>query len=192
MKHLFICLLLSIPFTLLCQKPVSHQQISNEAYLDYVSKGYPSNQWPQNRSQYIEDYKKRTYNTMHGGSQFQRKRTFKTGTMTNGAGQVTGSYSNGQILNSMSQPVGYINQEYVYSQNGLNASCVGYVGSGQIMNCQGNILYSIRGSSINNSQGYTVAYLKGESLYNSRNQLLVKIAGLNMNSLAGYLLLLAR
>jgi hypothetical protein len=192
MKHLFISLFLFISFTVVCQKPVSYQQISKEAYLDYVDKGYPANQWPQYRSQYIEDYKKRTYNTMHGGGEFQRKRTFKTGTMTNGAGQMTGSYSNGQILNSMSQPVGYINQGYVYSQRGLNSTCVGYVGSGQIKNCQGHIIYTIRGSSINNSQGYTVAYLKGDRLYNSSNQLLVEIAGLNMNSLAGYLLLLAR
>jgi len=192
MKYLFILLFFFGSFHVICQKPVNYQQVEKEAFLEYISEGYSADKWPQYRSQYIEDYKKRTYNTMHGGSQFQRKQTFKSGTMTNGAGQITGSYSNGQILNSMNQPVGYINQGYVYSQRGLNSTCVGYVGSGQIKSCQGHIIYTIRGSSINNSQGYTVAYLKGDRLYNSSNQLLVEIAGLNMNSLAGYLLLLAR
>jgi len=174
------------------QQTVTYQQISQEAYLDYLDKGYPANMWPMYQAQYVEEYKKKNYTATYGGSEYQRKVTLAPGVMTNFAGQTIGSYSNGQVLNSGYQPVGYIQNGYFMSRNGLNSACVGYVRGSNIMNCQGGVYYTVNGSTITNFSGYVVAYIRGESLYNTSNQLLVTISGININSIAAYLLFLAR
>jgi hypothetical protein len=43
-----------------------------------------------------------------------------------------------------------------------------------------------------NSQGASVAFIRGESIYNSSNQLIATISGISYESVAAYLLFLAR
>jgi len=193
MKNLFLFLLLNIcTFTYFAQRAMSHEQVSQEAYFDYIEKGYPASQWPQYQSKYVEEYKKRTFNSSYGGSEYQRKTTNVAGLITNSAGQTIGRYSNGQLLNSYNQPIGYINGGTFMSQQGIYSNCVGSIQGNRIMNCQGGIYYTINGTSISNSQGYIVAYIRGESIYNSSNQLIVTIAGISNQSIAAYLLFLSR
>jgi len=59
MKNLFLFLLLNIcTFTYFAQRAMSHEQVSQEAYFDYIEKGYPASQWPQYQSKYVEESKK--------------------------------------------------------------------------------------------------------------------------------------
>ena len=43
------------------QREVSHQQILNEAYFDYLEKGYQANQWPRHQSKYVDDIRKKEF-----------------------------------------------------------------------------------------------------------------------------------
>ncbi len=193
MKNLFLFTLLIIcTFNIYGQRSVSHEQISQEAYFDYINNGYPASQWPQYQSQYVEEYKKKKFNSSYGGGEYQRITTNVAGLITNSAGQTIGRYSNGQILNAYNQPIGYLNGGTFMSQQGLNSNCVGYIQGNRIMSCQGSVYYTINGSSILNSQGYSVATIRGDSIYNSSNQLIATISGINSQSIAAYLLFLSR
>jgi hypothetical protein len=186
-----LALFLLLSSTTLSQNMNSHQNISQEAYFDYIKKGGIASEWPRYESQYTEQYKQQNFNPT-GGSEYQRKTTTVAGLITNSYGQTIGSYSNGQVLNSGYQPIGYNNNGTFMRQSGLNSGCAGYVRGNQILNCQGGVIYSINGSSITNSNGFTVAYIRGSQIYNSSNQLLANISGANINSIAVYLLFFAR
>jgi hypothetical protein len=174
------------------QAPVNDQKISQEAYFDFLKKGYPADQWPRYQSKYTEEYKRSHYNSISGGGEYQRQRVNVPGLISNSGGQTIGRFSNGQILNSNNQPVGYLNNGTFMSQNYGASSCVGSIRGNTILNCQGGIYYTINGSTVLNAQGYRVASIRGESVYNSSNQLIATISGLNISSLAAYLLFLSR
>ena len=193
MKNIIVLVFISfVAFSGFGQAPRSHEQITNDAYLDYVNKGYPPSQWPQYQSKYVEDYKNKKYNITNGGGEYQRKKTYVAGLIRNSAGQTIGNYSNGQVLNSNNQPIGYLNRGQFMSQQGAYSNCVGTIQGNKIMSCQGGIYYTINSSSILNSQGASVAFIRGESIYNSSNQLIATISGISYESVAAYLLFLAR
>lgn len=189
----FLFLFMLLTSAAFSQNMSNHQNISQEAYFDYIKKGGIASEWPRYQSQYTEEYKRNNFNpTSAGGSQYQRKTTTVAGLITNAYGQTIGSYSNGQVLNSGYQPIGYNNNGTFMRQSGVNSGCAGYVRGNQIMSCQGGVLYSVSGSNITNSSGYTVAYIRGSQIYSTSNQLIATISGANINSIAAYLLFFAR
>ena len=149
MKNIIVLVFISfVAFSGFGQAPRSHEQITNDAYLDYVNKGNPPSQWPQYQSKYVEDYKNKKYNITNGGGEYQRKTTYVAGLIRNSAGQTIGNYSNGQVLNSNNQPIGYLNRGQFMSQQGAYSNCVGTIQGNKIMSCQGSIYYTINSSSI--------------------------------------------
>ena len=163
---------------------VSHQQILNEAYYDYIQKGYNPNSWNRNQSKYVEEFKKQKFG--NNGSGYSRKIILQSGTMTSGTGELIGSYSNGNVFNSRNESVGYKRGYNFFTGGGS----VGWVQGNQIGYAQ-NPIYIVSENYIY-SQGQKVAYIQGDDVRNFHNHIIVRIKDLNMHSLAAYLLILAK
>ena len=160
------------------------QQIQNEAFMDYLKKNNGnSRNWQQVQNQYTQEYYKNNYqhNSTTPG---KRKVRYKDGTFIGNNGPV-GSFSGGYITNSFGNTLGYLGQHGSFMST--NGNCVGYVKGYQILNCQGYPIATVKNNQVYNSQGYAIYSIRGETLYQN-NYPKIKITGLNMNSLAAYLL----
>ena len=188
MKRLLVFMLIHLVFGYgNCQSyggQVSHQQILNEAYLDYIQKGYNPDSWNRNQSKYVEEFKKQKF--VFDGSGHSRKIIYQSGTMLSGTGDLIGTYSNGNVFNWRNEPVGHKRGYNFYSGGGA----VGWVQGNQIGYGK-NSIYTVSENYIY-SQGQRVAYIQGDDVRNLQNHLIVRIKDLNMQSLAAYLLLLAK
>jgi hypothetical protein len=181
--------ILIISFLFICQTAFSQNmtqeqwnKIRNEAYLEFIQNGGTTEQWHYNSDKIAQDYYKRKY-TYNNSGQVQRKQSYVPGTFIGGNGTV-GSYKNGYVLNSMGQTLGYLSQGYFMN---AQQQCVGFVKGGQILSCNGSVLATVNSNGVYNAQGYLIYALKGETLY-SQNYPVLQIAGMDMYSLAAYLL----
>ncbi len=181
--------ILIISFLFICQTAFSQNmtqeqwnKIRNEAYLEFIQNGGTTEQWQYNSDKIAQDYYKRKY-TYNNSGEVQRKQSYVPGTFIGGNGPV-GSYKNGYVLNSMGQTLGYLSQGYFMN---AQQQCVGFVKGGQILSCNGSILATVNSNGVYNAQGYLIYALKGETLY-SQNYPVLQIAGMDMYSLAAYLL----
>jgi hypothetical protein len=157
-------------------------KIRNEAYFDFIQNGGTTQQWEYNSDKIAQDYYNKKYQTNKYG-EAQQKQSYVKGTFVSNNGPI-GSFKNGYVLNSMGQTLGYLSQGYFMNSQ---QQCVGYVSGGQILSCNGNIIAIVKSDGVYNSQGYLVYALKGEILY-SQNYPVIQISGIDMNSLAAYLL----
>jgi hypothetical protein len=180
---LFISLLLFCT-GVLAQNMTQEQwtKIRDEALMEFIQNGGTTQQWQYNSDKITQDYYKRKYTNNNSG-EVQRKQSYVQGTFVGPNGPI-GSYKNGYVLNSMGQTLGYLNQGYF--MNGRQ-QCVGFVKENQILSCEGNIVATINNNGVYNSQGYLLYSLNGEALY-SQNYFKVQISGIDIYSLAAYLL----
>jgi len=183
-KHILIITLLFICQDIFAQNMTQQEwnKIRDEAFLEYIQNGGTTEQWQYNSDKIAQDYYKRKY-TYNNSGQVQRKQSYVQGTFVGANGPI-GSYKNGYVLNSMGQTLGYLSQGYFMNSN---QQCVGFVKGSQILSCNNNVLATINNNGIYNSQGYLLYSLKGETLY-SQNYFLVQISGIDIYSLAAYLL----
>jgi hypothetical protein len=187
MKKIYQLLLFSLLF--LCQSIFAQNmtqeewnEIRNEAFYEYIQNGGTTDQWQYNSDKIAQEYYKRTY-TFNNSGQVQRKQSYVAGTFVGANGPI-GSCKNGYVSNSMGQTLGYLSQGYFMNNR---QQCVGIVKGSQILSCDGSLLASVNSNGIYNSQGYLLYSLKGETLY-SKNYFLVQISGIDIYSLAAYLL----
>jgi hypothetical protein len=157
-------------------------KIRTEAYFDFIENGGTMQQWDINSDRIAQDFYKRKY-THDNSGEVQRKQSYVQGTFVSTNGPV-GSFKNSYVLNSMGQTLGYLSQGYFMNSQ---QQCIGFVKGNQILSCNGNLLATVNNSGVYNPQGYLIYAIKGESLY-SQNYLKVQISGMNINSLAAYLL----
>ena len=158
-------------------------KIRNEALLEFIQNGGTTDQWDHYSEQIVQEYYKRKY-TYNNSGQVQRKQTFVAGTFIGASNYAVGSFRNGYVVNSMGQTLGYLSQGYFMNNQ---QQCVGYVNGSQIFSCNGNLLATVKSNGVYNAQGYLSYTLKGETLY-SQNYFLVQITGMDIYSLAAYLL----
>jgi hypothetical protein len=157
-------------------------KIRDEAFTEFIQNGGTTEQWQYNSDKIAQDYYKRKY-TYNNSGEVQRKQSYVAGTFIGANGPV-GSFKNNYVLNSMGQTLGYLSQGYFMNSQ---QQCVGYVSGGQILSCNGSIIAIVKSDGVYNPQGYLVYALKGETLY-SQNYAVLQISGINMSSLAAYLL----
>jgi hypothetical protein len=183
-KHLLFILFLFVCSNIFAQNMTQEQwnKIRDEAFTEFIQNGGTTEQWQYNSDKIAQDYYKRKY-TYNNSGEVQRKQSYVPGTFIGANGSV-GSYKNGYVLNSMGQTLGYLSQGYF--MNGQQ-QCVGYVKGGQILSCNGTLLATVNSSGVYNAQGYLTYAIKGETLY-SQNYAVLQIAGMDMYSLAAYLL----
>lgn len=158
-------------------------KIRNEAFNEYTQKGGTTGNWEHYSDKITQDYYKRKYEA-NKYSEYQQKQTYVNGLFISNNGTV-GSYKNGYVSNSMGQTLGYVSQGYFMNYQGQQ--CVGYIKGNQILSCSGNLIATVNNSGVYNPQGYLVYAIKGETLY-SQNYPVLKITGMDMYSLAAYLL----
>ncbi len=156
--------------------------IRDEAYLNFIQNGGTTQQWQYNSDQIAQDYYKRIYTYSNSG-EVQRKQSYVAGTFV-GANGPMGSFNNGYVLNSMGQTMGYWSQGSFLNSQG---QCVGIVRGNQILTCNGGLLATINSNGVYDAQGYVIYAIKGETLY-SQNYPVLQIAGMDIYSLAAYLL----
>jgi hypothetical protein len=183
-KHLLIISLLFICQNIFAQNMTQQQwnKIRDEAFLEFTQNGGTTQQWQYNSEKIVQDYYKIKYTTNNSG-EVKRQQSYVKGTFVSNNGTV-GSFKNGYVLNSMGQTLGYLSQGYFMNSQ---QQCVGYVSGGQILSCNGNIIAIVKSDGVYNPQGYLVYALKGETLY-SQNYPVLQISGIDMSSLAAYLL----
>jgi hypothetical protein len=157
-------------------------KIRQDAFLEFTQNGGTTQQWEYNSDQIAQDYYKSKYQTNKYG-QAQQKQSYVQGTFVSSNGPV-GSFKNNYVLNSMGQTLGYLSQGYFMNSQ---QQCVGYIRGSQIFSCNGGIVATIKNDGVYNPQGYLVYGLNGETLY-SQNYPILQISGINMDSLAAYLL----
>lgn len=190
MKHIvvFLCLLLALLLqgdSAFGQNMTQQQwnKIRDEAFNEYTQKGGTTQNWEHNSDKISQDYFKRKYQT-NKYSEYQQKQSYVKGTFISNSG-VVGSFKNSYVSNSMGQTLGYISQGYFMSYQGQQ--CVGYIKGNQILSCSGNLIATVNSSGVYNPQGYLVYAIQGEILY-SQNYPVLQISGMDMYSLAAYLL----
>lgn len=156
--------------------------IRNEAFYDFIGKGGTTSQWEYNSDRITQEYYRAHYSFNNSG-QAQRRQSYVQGTFVGANGPV-GAFRNGYVSNSMGQNLGYISQgQFINNRQ----QCVGYIQGSQIYACNGTLIASIRNNGVYDAQGYLIYTLNGETLL-SQNYFVVKIEGIDMTSLAAYLL----
>ena len=139
-------------------------------------------QWQYNSDKIAQDYYKREY-TYNNSGEVQRKQSYVQGTFVGANGPI-GSFKNGYVLNSMGQTLGYLSQGYFMN---AQQQCVGFVKGNQILSCNGSLLATVNSNGVYSPKGYLTYAIKGDTLY-SQNYFLLQISGMDINSLAAYLL----
>jgi len=178
-----------ISFFFICQSVFAQNmtqeqwnKIRDDAFLEFMQNGGTTQQWQYNSDKIAQDYYKRKY-TYNNSGEVQRKQSYVQGTFVGANGPI-GSFKNGYILNSMGQTLGYLSQGYFMN---AQQQCVGCVKGNQILSCNGSVLATVNSNGVYSPQGYLTYALKGETLYR-QNYFLVQISGMDINSLAAYLL----
>ena len=214
-KNLLIIFMMSLFQNVLGQNLTQDQwtKIRTEAYYDFIQNGGTLQQWNNNSDKIAQDFYKRKY-TYDNSGEVQRKQSNDQGTFDNvnrpigsskngynnsrevkskqsyvqgtfvSANGPIGSFKNSYVLNSMGQTLGYLSQGYFMNSQ---QQCIGFVNGNQILSCNGDLLATVNNNGVYSPQGYLIYAIKGESLY-SQNFLKVQISGMNINSLAAYLL----
>jgi hypothetical protein len=157
-------------------------KIRDDAFLEFMQNGGTTQQWQYNSDKIAQDYYKRTYTNNNSGG-VQRKQSYVQGTFVGANGPI-GSFKNGYVLNAMGQTLGYLSQGYFMN---AQQQCVGCVKGNQILSCNGSLLATVNSNGVYSPQGYLTYALRGETLYR-QNYFLVQISGMDINSLAAYLL----
>lgn len=190
--------------------------IENEAYKEFRKNGGTNNQWIDYKSEIIQRYKAKYYSGNQGQStkdalkslnkyqnQMQMRRNgtnhqynpnspkynpkYTKGTITFSNGQ-NASFKNGQVSNWMGKTIGYFNKgTFIDSYQ----RCIGFVKGNNIYNCNGNVIANVQNGNVY-SQGYVLYTINGDILTSSNNYNSVEISGIDMGSLAAYLLFFHR
>ena len=84
----------------------------------------------------------------------------------------------------MGQTLGYLSRGYFMN---AQQQCVGFVKGNQILSCNGSLFATDNSNGVYSPQGYLTYAIKGDTLY-SQNYFLLQISGMDINSLAAYLL----
>ena len=186
--------------------------IETEAYKEFRKKGGSNQQWVDYKGEIIKRYKNKYYSkgesqqqaikklnqsqqqmqmrkngTNHRYNQNSPKSNprYTKGTIILSNGQMA-SFNSGQVSNGMGQTVGYYNQG-MFSDSYQN--CVGYVRGNSLYNCSGGVIASIQNNRVY-SQGNLIYVIKGDQLTRG-NYVIAQIYGMDMSSLAAYLLFLS-
>ena len=211
MKKLLLLLALLI-FT--CSPFCSYSQnafvdIETEAYNEFRKEGGSNQQWADYKDEIIKRYKNKYYskgksqqeainelnqsqqemqminngtNHLYNPNSPKSNPRYTNGTIILSNGQ-RASFNSGQVSNGMGQTVGYYNQG-MFSDAYQN--CVGYVRGNSLYNCSGGVIASIQNNTVY-SQGNIIYVIKGDQLI-SGNYVIAQISGMDMSSLAAYLL----
>ena len=180
--------------------------IENDAYTEFRQNGGTVQQWQNYSTEIIDRYKRKYYSNSQtpkttsdaikelnslqsqidmnrSGLNLRQNYSYIQGTISGSNGQI-GSYNNGYVLNSMGQTLGYLNQGRFMN---INQQCIGFVNGTQILSCNGNLIATVSNNSVYNSQGYLLYNIDGDQLF-YQNYVKAKISGLDIMSLAAYLL----
>ena len=190
MRNLLITILLLTFFTTSAFSQMSTEQwnkISQEAYLNYIQNGGTSESFRQNQERIVQDYIKKNYSYNNSGAIENRsildaKRTATIGSIYSGVNMI-GQYSNGIVRKGMNQIGSYYNNYFYAAGN----RCIGKISGANILDCNGNVLFTVNQRGIFKSSGQQIFTINGDQLISFGGGS-VSINGISMESLAAYLL----